>query len=1082
MGDTITLFPPYGIDQTIHVAILIGVLLLLGLTETFGWVWSGLVVPGYLASLFVLEPASGAAVMIEALLTFLLARLLSTAAPRSGAWSLFFGRERFLLLIFISVAVRQASELWVMPEALRWVDEQAGTTYRLTRTFSSVGLVLVPLTANMFWKLSLRRGLIQVAVPTALTYAILAYVLLPYTNLSFARLEITYENVALDFMSSPKAYILLVIGAYIASRWNLMYGWDYAGILVPALLALAWLSPARLVTTLAETLALVVLVRALVLVPGLRTLNLEGPRKVALVFTVSFLLKWGLGWVVGPSVSDLRITDLFGFGYLLSSLLAVKILQKDAVARIAVPTAVVSVVALVLGSAVGFGLDQLAPAPPPVAVAPTAGATPPSTTTVLAQSPRGVLALGHVRARLDVASDVPLARSSYELDRYRELWQAIAAWLAAPSEAARAGVAQRAMTLGLALRPADRLGGREAWGLFELEERLAAHVGWDTAVLIPGAQGPIVAVPRPASNAPTAEAAAALCERVACRAVLVSGLDLRRVRGLDPDRAPHAVARRALGEVPALELRADPGAPRGRGVLHVANEAPEVNVSALWPRGLELSWQPPPGPDPRRGASVLRAHPEDYRDVIAEGASPPVRRGVSVEAWFGEYFARPDPRASPPAADITPQPPSQSELAFLERVVAAPALARPDPRFAHALAGIVGYAIHLLPDCAGPGAGCWILAEASRPRRLGWGALAHRTGAPPVAIELPRPRREAGTWRLGVEMWRHSGAATLIAADGDVPEERADADPAATWNVATAFQALHQAVHDELRADVDPLIVQIRGFGITQPIREPAVVSLTRPTLVASQVPRRLATLLEARGPLGALRGARVHDGARELVEVSGIGNPQLHHCARFELVSCAILWFSEPVRDAYRESDRARELAKLARMKLPITAASAPAALHDPPLAAPDPARIAAMRPRFDELVRLLETYALEQNVQLLRRLEAAAAPPKLARAAPGRRRPADDRAAAVAIQVRGGYSDELGRPFVVAELRDGDHAMRAIALVPSGAARIELVAGGDVANRLPALLAERPRIITLAGRARAPAPAQDGGAADGR
>ena len=59
--DPLTLFPPYGIDQTIHVAVLIGVLLLLGLTEWFGWVFSGLVVPGDLASLLVLEPASGCA-------------------------------------------------------------------------------------------------------------------------------------------------------------------------------------------------------------------------------------------------------------------------------------------------------------------------------------------------------------------------------------------------------------------------------------------------------------------------------------------------------------------------------------------------------------------------------------------------------------------------------------------------------------------------------------------------------------------------------------------------------------------------------------------------------------------------------------------------------------------------------------------------------------------------------------------------------------------------------------------------------------------------------------------------------------
>ncbi|HWU86073.1 MAG TPA: poly-gamma-glutamate biosynthesis protein PgsC/CapC, partial [Kofleriaceae bacterium] len=353
-GHLITLFPPYGIDQTIHVAILIGVLVLLALTECFGWVFSGLIVPGYLASLFVLAPASGATVVFEAVLTYLLATLISNAVPRSGAWSPFFGRERFLLLIFISIAVRQASELWLVPEGMRLVDDQLGTAYRLTHTFSSVGLVLVPLTANMFWKLDLRRGLLQVAVPTALTFALLHYVLLPYTNLSFARLEITYENVALDFMASPKAYILLIIGAWLASRWNLLYGWDYAGILVPALLGLAWLSPARLATTLVETLVLVMLVRGLVLAPGLRTMNLEGPRKVALVFAVSFLLKWSLGWVLGPTVSDLRITDLFGFGYLLSSLLAVKILQKDAIAQIAVPTVVVSVLTLAIGSAVGF--------------------------------------------------------------------------------------------------------------------------------------------------------------------------------------------------------------------------------------------------------------------------------------------------------------------------------------------------------------------------------------------------------------------------------------------------------------------------------------------------------------------------------------------------------------------------------------------------------------------------------------------------------------------------------------------------------------------------------------------------------
>lgn len=1059
MHDLVPLFPPYGIDQTIHVAILIGVLLLLGLTETFGWVFSGLVVPGYLASLFVLEPASGATVAFEAVLTYAVARVLSSVVSRSGAWSSFFGRERFLLLIFVSIAVRQACELWVIPDLMRVLDDQLGTTYRLTRTFSSVGLVLVPLTANMFWKLGLRRGGVQIAVPTLLTFAVLAYVLLPYTNLSFARLEITYENVALDFLSSPKAYILLVTGAYLGSRYNLLYGWDYAGILVPALLTLAWLSPLRLVTTLFETVMLVVVVRALIAAPGIRTLNLEGPRKVALVFAVSFLLKWGLGWIAGPTVSDLRVTDLFGFGYLLSSLIAVKILQKDTVARIAMPTVLVSMLSLVIGSAVGFGLDRVAPPPPPAAVAPAVGA-PPAATTVLARSARGVLALAHVRARLEQATDLPLARSSYELDRYRELWAAIASWLAKPGPPP-AEVERRAAAIGLVLRPIGELAGRPAWGLFEIEERLAAHVGWDTAVLVPGARGPVIAVPHPATQAPTAEAAALLCERVACRAVVASGLDLPRARAEEAEddggTAPHAVVRRSLRAAPALELRADPAVAVGKSVLHVANEAPDVEVAALWPRGLELSWQPAPGSDRPWGASVLRAHSDDYWAVVTAGAGIPTTRGVSIEAWFARWFERGTPAAlaargtaqAPvvaPAA-ITAPPPSQSELRFFELLVARPALAG-QPEVAHAMGALVGYGVTLLGDGAGPDAACWVLAETARPRRLGWGVLAGRVArdAAPLAIEVPRPRREPGTWRIGVELWRHADAATLIVADAEVPDVRQDADPAATWNVATAFQALHQAVHASSRRVRDALILQVRGFAATQPIREPIIATLPRPALVPDLVPRRLTQLLSGPRALELLRGARVYDGAREHVDVAGTGNPQLHYCARFDTVHCAMLWFSEPVREAYREVDRDRELAKLARMGVPRSEASAVRVLIDPLLAPPAPGRVAGLRERFAPIERALAVYATEHNVQQLRVIAAAI------RATPG-------------ASWHGGYSDELGRPFLIAELRDGDHAIRGLVLVPAGSGRVDLLGGADGARSLPALLARRPAVITVVG-----------------
>jgi hypothetical protein len=54
------LFPERGLDQSILVAVLVGIWVLLFFTEVFGWVWAGLVVPGYLArsSLSSRRPAS----------------------------------------------------------------------------------------------------------------------------------------------------------------------------------------------------------------------------------------------------------------------------------------------------------------------------------------------------------------------------------------------------------------------------------------------------------------------------------------------------------------------------------------------------------------------------------------------------------------------------------------------------------------------------------------------------------------------------------------------------------------------------------------------------------------------------------------------------------------------------------------------------------------------------------------------------------------------------------------------------------------------------------------------------------------
>ena len=298
-ADVLTLLPPRGLDQSILLAVLIGLFVLLSLTEWFGWVFAGLVVPGYLASVYVMSLGAGLAVSFEAIVTFLLAKFVTGFVSRTEAGTQFFGRERFFLIVLLSVIVRQNSEIWLLPTVAPWIDAWFGTTFAAERQLASIGLVLVPLTANMFWKLNVPRGVFQIGVPVFITYALLTYVFLPYTNLSYSTLELTYEDAALNFLASPKAYLILLSGAFLASRFNLTYGWDFNGILVPALLSLTWMDPQRIATTVAEALVLLYTAKVFTTLPGIRTLNFEGPRKVVLVFTIGFLLKYAFSWAIG---------------------------------------------------------------------------------------------------------------------------------------------------------------------------------------------------------------------------------------------------------------------------------------------------------------------------------------------------------------------------------------------------------------------------------------------------------------------------------------------------------------------------------------------------------------------------------------------------------------------------------------------------------------------------------------------------------------------------------------------------------------------------------------------------------------
>lgn len=508
------LLPPSGLDLSVLVAVLGGTLVLLYLTEVFGWSFGGLVVPGYLASVLVLSPPAGITVLIEAALTAIAVVVVSDLLSLTGVWSRFFGRERFLLLVLLSILVRQSCEVWLLPSMLTWLGGWAGGGLIEAQDAHSVGLVLVPLTANALGRDTIRRGLAQVLIPTAGAFFLLNTVLIPLTNVSLGSMALTYEDVSLDFLGSARAYFILGIGALVAARLNGAVAWSAGGILIPALLGLAWYEPLRILATLAEAVLLTLVYRGLVQLPVIRTLNLEGARKLAILFAMSALFRIGVAWVheLGMPV---RTNELSGLGYLLSALIAAKIIQYRSMVSVVVPAVATSFIAFVGGNGAAWAIEQLAPgatiSTEPLVQVPSAR---------LLATPEGVVQLGRVRARIDASRAVALRLPAADLATWRGFWRDAEAWL-------NGQIPTLEPPPGLLLEQvAGEVGARAWWSLREEEERPDRVKGWGTALLRPGATGPALVLDRPWSDADAARDAVASCIAVDCAILFVAGAEL----------------------------------------------------------------------------------------------------------------------------------------------------------------------------------------------------------------------------------------------------------------------------------------------------------------------------------------------------------------------------------------------------------------------------------------------------------------------------------------------------------------------------------------------------------------------------
>ncbi len=357
---------PQGLDNSLLVAVLIGVLVRLAFNETLGWVFSGLVVPGYLAAVAIVHPSAVAVIALEAAVTYATVRGASVVLGATRLGTPVFGRDRFVWLVVASVGVRLVVEGSLAPELgrlaldVRW-DPTGGFG------FYGIGLVLVPLVANAMWKSGFGAGSFQLAVVTAITFGA-TRLLAATTNYSLSQLALSFDRVALDFAGSPKAYLLILGGLVLAARGSLRYGWDTSGVLIPGLLTLGAFTPTRVVGALGEALAVAALAGLVIRLPGVRRWNVEGARRVVFVLTLGCLLKYASLWVA-QGFSWHFGDEPWGLGYLLPSLLATRMWQRKDAFVVLLPSLVVPAVALVAVSVVGFGLKQVPALEPELTVA-----------------------------------------------------------------------------------------------------------------------------------------------------------------------------------------------------------------------------------------------------------------------------------------------------------------------------------------------------------------------------------------------------------------------------------------------------------------------------------------------------------------------------------------------------------------------------------------------------------------------------------------------------------------------------------------------------------------------------------------
>ena len=767
-GFPLPIFPEGALSASVIVTVWVGVTIVCLANLRLGWVLSGLVIPGYIVPLLIVKPSAAMIVFAEGIITYWLVWLYSEYMAHLTGLSSFFGRDRFFALVLVSVAVRIVADGWLLPEAGEWLLAHYDVAFDYTSNLHSFGLIIVSLVANNFWKTGLIKGIWPMVAQIALTWLIVRYGLMALTNFNMASLAFMYADTASSFLATPKAYIVILVTAFAASRLNLFYGWDFSGILIPSLLALQWFEPYKILTTLAETVVILLLASLALRLPLFRNITMEGARKLLLFFNVSFAYKYVLSWALVLFLPNTKVSDWFGFGYLLATLLALKMHEKSIFARMTAATLQASLGGVLMATLIGFVLVLLPdlqwkePASIASVVLPAVDKDPRDIGTVLHMAKTGFYA-----ASLEKSMTAPLQR---ELD----IFAAGVRHLLEYRRSLNPVTLERARR---ALLSAHYDVVEVAGAYLLLQERAPAR-HWGTYALRL-ARGPqlLVSVPAPVDEAGTFEAALALFSDANGGAFASAG----SARQLNDDGSfdvlawPQTMFQAFHREVAPREVIQVRSRAQGGSVLHLSGQVPEgldlkyieqstsalhVNYSAHTERNLQRQtlaanfaelWLSPFDVNRMRWGSTAQVRYP--RETLSQSVEAALRQMVTPQhlaAASGKYAA-----------------PRLEELLRIEREVLSPlwqiAAAQGESRTAGANASLafasaaasgsrLGLQVRWLADSR---ADYFLINDASRAG--GWILIGHGSRRNFV-LEVPRPLSEAGILELSHNVQRPARA------------------------------------------------------------------------------------------------------------------------------------------------------------------------------------------------------------------------------------------------------------------------------------------------------------------------------------